>query len=108
MGNLPLYRNGVLNNLEPSFISFQTNVQVPFISESEWNENYQKIKKESLLKGDVLDNNSKEITFPIVETRKPTNKDANLSLGVLNQVDYEFSTPLVLEKEYEKTQFSQT
>ena len=102
LGNLPLYRNGVLNNLEPSFISFQTNVQVPFISESEWNENYQKIKKESLLKGDVLDNNSKEITFPIVETRKPTNKDANLSLGVLNQVDYEFSTPLVLEKEYEK------
>ena len=102
LGNLPLYRNGVLNNLEPTFLSFQTNVQVPFISESEWNENYQKIKKESLLKGDVLDTNSKEITFPIVETRKPTNKDANLSLGVLSQIDYEFSNPLVVEKEYEK------
>lgn len=102
LSNLPLYRNGVLINLEPSFISFQTNVQVPFISENEWNENYQRIKKELILKGDVLENNSKEITFPIIETRKPTNKDSNLSLGVLGPLDYEFSSPLVVEKEYEQ------
>ena len=98
LNNLPFYRNGVLVNLEPTFIPFETSIQVPFISETEWNNHYNNLKNQKLINGDPLENNSKEITFPLIETRKPTTQYSKMALGVLGPIDYEFSSPLLIEK----------